>query len=142
MNLCETQPTFLTNVLAAALPKIGTGFDNIERAMGEVGDLEATKLNQKISYISLIANLAPMIGLFGTVSGMIGAFNTIATAKTAPTPAELAGGIQQALVTTFLGLLVAIPMLCAYFYFKNRVQRIIMEVGSITEELMERFREE
>jgi biopolymer transport protein ExbB len=142
MNMCEDQPTMLTNVLAAGLPKIGTGWNNISEAMGEVANFEATKLNQKVSYIGLIASIAPLMGLFGTVTGMIATFNTIANSKAAPKPKELASGIQQALVTTCMGLMVAIPATVLFFFFRNRVVRTILEVNAIIEELMDRFREE
>lgn len=141
MNVCEGQPCYLTNVVAAGLPKIGTGYENISNAMADVADFEATKLQQSISYINFLANLSPLIGLFGTVTGMIGAFNTISTSATPPTPAQLAGGIQQALVTTCMGLMVSIPFSIVYFYYRNKVQRQILEVASIAEELMERFKE-
>lgn len=140
MTLCEATPNFLTNVVAAGLPKIGQGYEAIESSMAEAGEQEAVKLHQKISYLSLIANISPMLGLFGTVVGMIIAFNTIAMSDAAPSPSELAGGISMALVTTALGLTVAIPTLCFYFFFRNRVIRIVMEVSTITDELMERFR--
>lgn len=141
MTVCETQPCFLTNVIAAGLPKIGTSYEYISDAMREVTDFEATKLQQSISYINFIVNLSPMVGLFGTVYGMIGAFNTIATSPTPPTPAQLAGGIQQALVTTCMGIFVAIIFSPVYFYFRNKVQRMILEVSAIADELMERFKE-
>lgn len=141
MTVCESQPCFLTNVIAAGLPKIGTSWENISDSMREVGDFEATKLQQSISYINLIVNTAPMIGLFGTVTGMIGAFQVIASATTAPSPKELAGGIQQALVTTCMGLAVSIPFAFVYFYFRNKVQRQILEVAAISDELMDRFKE-
>lgn len=142
MNICEDQPTMLTNVLAAGLPKIGTGWNNISEAMGEVANMEATKLNQKVSYIGLIASIAPLMGLFGTVTGMIATFNTIANSKAAPKPKELASGIQQALVTTCMGLMVAIPATVLFFFFRNRVVRTILEVNAVIEELMDRFRDE
>jgi len=82
-----------------------------------------------------------MLGLLGTVWGMIGAFNTIATSPTPPTPAMLAGGIQQALVTTCMGIFVAVVFSVVYFYYRNKVQRMILEVGAIADELMERFKE-
>ena len=140
MTLCESAPNFLTNVIAAGLPRIGQPYEQIEAAMQEAGEQEAVKLHQKISYLSLIGNVSPMLGLFGTVTGMIVAFNVIARSQGAPSPADLANGIQVALVTTVLGLLVAIPTISAYFYFRNKVIRIVMEVGTIAEELMERFR--
>ncbi|MGE0708888.1 MAG: MotA/TolQ/ExbB proton channel family protein [Planctomycetota bacterium] len=141
MTVCEAHPCFLTNVIAAGLPKIGTSYEYISDAMSEVADFEATKMQQSISYINLIVTLSPMLGLFGTVYGMIGAFNTIATSPTPPTPAQLAGGIQQALVTTCQGIFVAIMFSPVYFYFRNKVQRMILEVSAISDELMERFKE-
>lgn len=141
MTVCESQPTFLTNVIGAALPKIGTNYETIMDAVGETMDYEATKMQQSISYINFLANIAPLMGLFGTVTGMISAFNQIATSPTPPTPAQLAGGIQQALVTTCQGLMVSIPFSVVYFFYRNKVQRMILEVQSIVAELMERFKE-
>lgn len=141
MRVCESQPGFLTNVVAAGLPKVGQGWDAISDSMGEVLDFEATKIQQSIGYINYIANVSPLMGLFGTVTGMIGAFNTIATSITPPTPAQLAGGIQQALVTTCMGLMVAIPFGAVYFYFRNKVQKMVLEVAAVSGELMERFKE-
>ncbi len=140
LELCEAEPNFLTNVLAAGLPKINAGFDTMKAAMDEAGDEEAIKLQQKIGYLSLIGNIAPMMGLFGTVSGMIEAFQIIATKGASVSPSDLAGGISKALVTTFLGLFVAIPTMIAYFFFRNRVVRVTLEIGAIADELVERFR--
>ena len=140
LELCESEPNFLTNVLSAGLPKMNAGFETMRTAMEDVAEEEAIKLQQKISYLSLIGNIAPMLGLFGTVTGMIKAFNTIAALGSAVSPSDLAGGISQALVTTFLGLFVAIPSMIAYFLFRNRVVRITLEIGAIAEELVERFR--
>lgn len=140
MTICESSPNFFTNVVAAGLPKIGLGFDEIEAAMVERGEREATKLHMKISYTSLIANMAPMMGLFGTVVGMIISFNVIAASDTAPTPNELAQGISMALVTTAEGLIVAMPVLTFYFYFRNKVITVVFEISDLTSELIERFR--
>jgi biopolymer transport protein ExbB len=137
--VCEEQPTFFTNVIAAGLSRINAGYKQMEEAMAEAGEEAATQLQQKIGYLALIANITPMLGLLGTVAGMISAFQKIAHTA-APKPGELAGSIQLALVTTFLGLLVAIPVMCVYQFFKNRVQRIVLEVGAISGELMARFR--
>jgi len=140
LELCETEPNFLTNVLAAGLPKINAGFETMKASMDEAGEEEAIRLQQKIGYLSLIGNIAPMLGLFGTVSGMIEAFQTISAKGASVTPADLADGISKALVTTFLGLLVAIPTMIAYFFFRNKVVRVTLEIGAIADELVERFR--
>ena len=138
--VCEEQPTFFSNVIAAGLSRVNAGYKQMEEAMSEAGEEAAVDLQQKISYLSLIANISPMLGLLGTVLGMIRAFAAIANPDVPPKPADLAQNIQLALVTTFLGLIVAIPVMCIYQFFKNRVQKIVLEVGAISGELMARFR--
>jgi biopolymer transport protein ExbB len=140
LELCEQEPNYLTNMLAAALPKLDAGFDVMEEMVEEHHHMESAKLFSKISYLSLIANLAPMIGLFGTVLGMVGAFNSIVKLGAAVTPADLAGGVQQALITTLFGLVVAIPAMAFFFFFRNKVTRITWEIRAIAEDLIERFR--
>lgn len=140
MELCEAEPNVFTNVVGAALHRMPGGFDAMEAAVQEVGEEESVKLHQKISYLSLIGTIAPMLGLFGTVSGMIVAFNVIAQKKGAADPGDLAVGISQALVTTFLGLLVAIPTMVAFFYFRNKVVMLVLEIGALIGELFDKFR--
>jgi biopolymer transport protein ExbB len=89
--------------------------------------------------VAVLASVSPMLGLFGTVQGMIQSFHTIATTQN-PSPAELAGGIYVALLTTLEGLLVAIPATAAFAYLRNRLVRSTIEVGAIVEDLFERFR--
>lgn len=137
--LCESSKNYMTTCLGASLAKLGEGHEKmVESAMAAM-DEENLKLMQKIGYESLIGNVAPMMGLFGTVQGMIDAFITIAT-KSQPSPAELATGIYVALVTTFQGLMVAIPALAFLFYFKNKAQRITFELGGVILEFVERFK--
>ncbi|RME88553.1 MAG: MotA/TolQ/ExbB proton channel family protein [Planctomycetota bacterium] len=141
MALCEAQPTFLTNVIAATLPRIGTSFDYLIQSIGDAVADESMKLFQKIGYIQLISSLAPMLGLLGTVTGMIAAFQVIASSEGSPSPSELADSIGMALVTTAEGLVVAIPLTAFYFFFRNKIVRISSEVQAISEELMDRFRD-
>ena len=141
-HLCEASPSILSAVVAAGLSKIEDGYGSMEDTMTEVLEMEATKLHQKVGYLSLIANLSPMMGLLGTVLGMIGAFNTIASSTTAPNPKQLGGDISVALGTTFLGLCVAIPMTAIYVYFRNKVITVSGEIGGVSEELMGRFKPE
>ena len=137
--VCEEQPTFFTSVVAAGLSRINAGYKQMEEAMAEAGEEAATGLQQKVSYLALIANIAPMLGLLGTVQGMISAFGKI-KGSAAPNPQDLAGSIELALVTTFLGLIVAVPVMCVYHFFKNKVQKVVLEVGAVSGELMARFR--
>ena len=140
LELCESEQNYLTNMLAAALPKLNSGFDTMEEQLDEAHAMEGNKLHTKISYLSLIANLAPLMGLFGTVLGMVGAFNEIVRLGPAVTPKDLANGVQAALITTLFGLAVAIPAIVFFFFFRNRVNRINYELKAIGEDLIERFR--
>lgn len=140
MELCENEPNYFTRVCGAGIAKIGHPFETIEKALEEMGDEESIKLHQKIGWLSLIANTAPMMGLLGTVAGMVAAFNVIATSGGQASPAELAGGISQALLTTMFGLIVAIPVTAAFAFLRNRMVRTVIELGAIVEDLFERFR--
>lgn len=140
MELCDAEDCFFTRICGAGLAKLGAGYERMAEAVQEAGEEEITALNQKIGYLSLIGTVAPMLGLMGTVVGMIEAFSTIARQAGAANPADLAGGISKALVTTLMGLMVAIPVLSAYTFFRNRVTRVMLEVGVITGDLLDRFR--
>jgi biopolymer transport protein ExbB len=139
MELCENEQNLFTRICAAGIAKIGHPFDVIQTSLEEMGDEEAVKMHQKVGWIAVIAAVAPMIGLLGTVSGMIGAFHTIASTQN-PTPSELAGGIYTALLTTLFGLMVAIPASAAFAFLRNRLVRSTIEIGAIVEDLFERFR--
>lgn len=141
MELCENEPNYFTRVCGAGISKIGHPFETIEKAIEEMGDEESIKLHQKIGWLALIANVAPMMGLLGTVAGMVKAFNEIATSGGQASPAELADGISQALLTTMFGLIVAIPVTACFAFIRNRLIKSIIEVGAIIEDLFERFRE-
>lgn len=136
---CEQNPNYLTNVMAAALPKVAHGFESMEQAALDVGEEEAVKLHAKVSWLSLIGNISPLLGLLGTVSGMLQAFGVIERTVN-PNPSDLAKGIKEALVTTMLGLVVAVPVMVGFFFFRNRVVKIVLEISAITEDLLDRFR--
>jgi biopolymer transport protein ExbB len=140
LEFCEATPGFVTNVLATALPRMSQGFEAMKEGAQEIGEEEAVNLQIKISFLSLISTIGPMLGLFGTVTGMVTAFNVIAASAGNASPAKLADGISQALMTTVLGLTVAIPALGFYFFFKNRVIKIILEAGVVVSEFIDRFR--
>ncbi|HBE70841.1 MAG TPA: MotA/TolQ/ExbB proton channel family protein [Planctomycetaceae bacterium] len=138
-ELIRTDDSFLGQVVAAGLAKLDKGHSHAVEAMQEVGEEETMKMEHNLSYMALIGNISPMIGLFGTVQGMISAFRTIATSGTTPKPSELAMDISTALFTTLAGLAVAIPAIAVYNILRNRVQRLTMQVGVTSEELIERF---
>jgi biopolymer transport protein ExbB len=138
-ELAKADFSFLGQVLSAGLAKLSSGYAQAIEAMQEVGEEEVMKLEHKLSYIALIGTLAPMVGLFGTVDGMIRSFQVIATSESTPKANELAKGIATALFTTLLGLAIAIPAIATFNILRNRVQRLTLEVGILSEGLMGRF---
>lgn len=140
IELCEAEPSYFTNVVAAGLPKMSASFSAMEKALEESGDEEAIKLHSKLSWLSLIANVSPMLGLLGTVMGMIAAFNVIASTKGQADPAQLSGGISAALITTMFGLIVAIPITASFVFLRNRVVKNSLEISAVVGDLFERFR--
>ena len=112
------------------------GFAEYKAAVEEAGEEQTGRLYRKTEVLGLIGSIAPMLGLTGTVLGMITAFNTIASSGGAAKPDELAGGIGQALVTTLMGLIVAIPTMIAFSYFRNRIDSIVAEAGKRVEQIM------
>lgn len=139
-ELVRTDDSFLGQVVSAGLGKLAKGHSHAVEAMQEVGEEETMKMEHNLSYMALIGNISPMIGLFGTVDGMIRAFRTIATSGTTPKPGELAADISTALFTTLAGLAIAIPAIAVYNILRNRVQRLTMQVGVTSEELIEKFK--
>ncbi len=112
----------------------------ISTAFQEAADEEDVQLGNKIGWLSLIAAISPMMGLLGTVNGMVAAFGEIAL-KPSVKPNDLAAGIKGALITTLLGLVVAIPVTTVYVFLRNRVTMASIEIGGMVEELFERFRD-
>lgn len=138
-DMAKADDSFLGHVLSSGLAKLSAGYQPALEAMQEVGEEENMKLQQRLSYLALIGTIAPMVGLFGTVHGMIDAFYEIATTGSTPEPAKLAEGISKALLTTLLGLGIAIPAIAAFNIMRNWVDRLVLEVGILSEGLMGRF---
>jgi biopolymer transport protein ExbB len=138
-ELAKNDESFLGQVLSAGLAKLSQGYPQAIEAMQEVGEEETMKLEHRLSYIALIGTVSPMVGLLGTVDGMVQSFMVIARSETAPRPSELAIGISTALITTLVGLWIAIPAIAIYGILRNRFQRLTLEVGIVAESLMSRF---
>ena len=138
-EMAKEHESVLGAVLSAGLAKLSSGYEQALEAMQEIGEEENMKLEHRLSYMALIGTLSPMVGLFGTVHGMINSFQTIATGGSTPEASELANGISTALFTTLIGLAIAIPAIAAYNIMKNRVARLMLEVGILSENLMSRF---
>ncbi len=138
-EIAKASDSFIGRLLAAGMGRLRDGYEAAESGMQEVGDDETMTMEQKIGYMSLIGSVGPMLGLLGTVQGMVMSFQIIATSTTSPKPYQLADGIATALFTTLEGLIVAIPAMTFFMFFKNRLARFLMEAGYIVDNLMGRF---
>lgn len=138
-EMARGDDSFVARVLAAGMGRLSRGYSEAVEGMQEAGEDENMALEHRLSYLALIGTLAPMLGLMGTVQGMIASFDKIATSSVSPKPSELAEGISTALFTTLLGLGIAIPAMIFYSFLKNRVQRLVLEIGMVSEGLMSRF---
>lgn len=138
-RLCQEYPSTLANVVKAMLLKVGRPHSEVEQAVKEVKDAEATKLYSNVRPIALAQTVGPMLGLLGTVQGIIMAFSKI-SATTAATNAnkftEFASGIYTALITTFAGLCVAIPAAIFCHYFEGRIQKLFQQIDDVLSSLL------
>lgn len=130
---------FLTRVVSAGLTRCSRsmfGWLELKGALEEAGQEQVARLYRSTDGLGLIAAIAPMLGLLGTVVGMVGAFDTISSSQGFARPDQLAGDISKALVTTLMGLSLAIPATTAFTFFRNRIDALSVELGSSIEELV------
>lgn len=132
---CEDHGGPVARVLHVALSRLPYGKAAVEAAFQEASLEEEQNLTRGLRALSTIAQIAPLLGLLGTVTGMIIAFGQISVLGVG-NAASLAGGIGQALVTTAAGLIVAIPALIGHNYLSSKVDRIFLEIERRREELM------
>lgn len=136
IELCEQNKSPVAEVFAAAVRKWGRPSVEVEQAILDAGERVTNQLRRYLRLFNGVATISPLLGLLGTVTGMIGAFNTIATADALGRPELLATGISQALLTTAAGLTVAIPALIFYLFFISRVDRLVMEIDALGQEIV------
>ncbi|MFO0261061.1 MAG: MotA/TolQ/ExbB proton channel family protein [Planctomycetota bacterium] len=126
---CEDRPSLLSFVLMHGLGELEFGWSAVAKAVEEALAEQAARLQRKVEYLSVIGNIAPMLGLLGTVVGMVLAFREVASTQGMASAPQLAEGIYQALVTTIGGLVIAIPAISAYAIFRNRIDQYIAEAA-------------
>lgn len=136
LEAIRTDRSDLARLLAALVDAAPGGEAAMGQAIGDAADASHAARMRSLEPLSALGQVSPMIGLFGTVYGMIVAFQTIAASGGAADPVLLAGGIGTALVTTFWGLLVAIPALAAYSVLRGRVDASLAEAEREADEVM------
>jgi len=112
-------PGHLPPILVQSIKDKSVDSDLVELAI----EKDLIDAERRLTGLSVVAQVAPLLGLLGTVTGMIAAFQRIADLQGQVNPSDLAGGIWEALITTAAGLTVAIPALVGYLYFRQRSQR-------------------
>ena len=136
-TICRENPSPITNIIEAGMNRVDVNnFDpeQVKEAIEESSSEELAGPFVLINYLSVVGSLSPMVGLLGTVSGMVKAFNVI-EAEGAGSAQALAGNISEALITTATGMIVGIPAMFFFFFFKNRYGKITSRIGRVVGEL-------
>jgi biopolymer transport protein ExbB len=136
LRLLNSYDNALSRILKVGILRVGGKLDEIERAIEGAGQHEASLMNSNLRVLGAVANITPMMGLLGTVFGMIKAFNVISLSGTG-NPGLVASGISEALITTAAGMVVGIPALAFYHYFRGKIDNYVFEMEEISFQLVE-----
>ncbi|MCB9849702.1 MAG: MotA/TolQ/ExbB proton channel family protein [Phycisphaerales bacterium] len=138
LSYCTANPSPIATIFQAGLKRANDTPDRREKAIEEAGAREVFTLRKYLRLLAVVAAIAPVMGLLGTIFGMIKAFQTVALAGDALGKTELlAKGIYEALITTAAGLLLAIPALVCYHWLSSKIDRLVFEMDRITVEFFE-----
>ena len=137
--LCEANPSSAARVIRTAVEHIGETREEIELAVNNTAQREIHLMRRYIRVFAVIAAVAPLLGLLGTVTGMIQAFREVASSGLGSGQA-LAPGIYKALVTTAGGLVVAIPTLMTHYWMMSRVEAFVHRIDNLVVDFVEKFR--
>lgn len=137
IEICDETEGPVARIMKAGILKHNRSKEDIREAIEDAGHLEVPRLERYMSALATCANIAPLLGLLGTVTGMIRCFAMIQDKQGQVNPSDLAEGISNALVTTAAGLTIAIPTLVVYNYFVTRVENMVLEMEISSSELVE-----
>ncbi|MCG8568729.1 MAG: MotA/TolQ/ExbB proton channel family protein [Spirochaetes bacterium] len=136
LAICDTAPSPVTNLMKAGIKYRSYNEHHIQDSIKDAAALEIPKLEKFLTTLGTIANIAPLLGLLGTVIGNMEAFGLIGEKAAIGNMELLAGGISKALMTTAFGLSVAIPAAIFYNFLTNRVNHMILELETKANELV------
>jgi biopolymer transport protein ExbB len=128
LSICDATPGPVAHLVKAAILNRDQGRERVREAIEEAGLTEVPRLEEKLGLLATIAQLAPLLGLLGTVLGFIQVFTKLQTAGFYAHVGLLAGGVWQALICAAAGLAVAIPTHAGYNYLVNRVNSIVLDM--------------
>ena len=132
IQVCDDTNAPIARMVKAGILKQNRSKEDIQEAVERAGQLEVPRIERYMNGLATCASVAPLLGLLGTVQGMIKCFSVIESRQAQVNPSDLAEGVANALVTTFAGLVVAIPAVVVYNYLLGRVDDLLVqiEVGS------------
>ncbi|MCH8804615.1 MAG: MotA/TolQ/ExbB proton channel family protein [Planctomycetes bacterium] len=140
LEFCKTNGSPVANVFAAGIKRLHEPVALLEKHIGDAGEREVFKLRKNVRVLSVIASVAPLLGLLGTIFGMITAFQTVAMSAEALGKTELlAKGIYEAMITTAAGLSVAIPALIGHHWISAKIEHLVTEIDQMTVDFVEEF---
>lgn len=126
-KFCDQHQGPVSSIMRAGILRHDKGLEAVEKAIEGAGGIEMAFLEKGIVVLASVSSIAPMLGFLGTVSGMIRAFGEIAAAKNVDANL-VAGGIQEALITTAAGLTIAIPIQVFHNYFISRIGKFVLDM--------------
>ncbi len=140
LEICEANPGPLSTILMVGFSNISEGYEVIQEAVASSAEMENEKLMQRVNYLNLCGQIAPMLGLMGTVTGMVSAFAGLAETTGQAKAQMLAMSISTALWTTCIGLLISVPALLAFTLVKNFATRLVLETEATVLDLIKVLR--
>ncbi len=135
ISICDAPPGPVARLVKVAILNRDKGRDGVRESLEEAGLVEVPPLEDKLNLLATIAQIAPLMGLLGTVLGFIQIFSALQTKTTIPTMQDLSGGVWQALICTAAGLAVSIPAYAAYNYLVSRVNAIVLDMEKAATEI-------
>ena len=137
LEACDANGSPAARVFAATVRRWGRPAVEIEQAAIDAGERELNHLRRYRRVFNGVATISPLLGLLGTVFGLIQSFNSVAAAGAMGRPDLLAGGFGEALVTTAMGLLVAIPAMVLHAFFTSRADRLAMRLDEVCQQVID-----
>lgn len=128
LAICEAGDSPMTNLMKVGIENRHRPAEAVKESIVDAASLEVPKLERYLSALGTVATVAPLLGLLGTVTGIIRAFGVIGRLGVVGDPAQLAGGISEALITTAAGLIVSIPATIFYNYLVNKANHTIIRL--------------
>ncbi|MCX6148965.1 MAG: MotA/TolQ/ExbB proton channel family protein [Ignavibacteriales bacterium] len=137
VQLCLEEKTPVANMIRKGLRKYKFGHERVREAIENAGRQEIPKLEKGLTILATVAGVAPMLGFLGTVTGMVSAFMTLQELQGAATPADLAGGIWEALITTVYGLIVGIIALIFYNNYLSNINKLVAQMEFVSADVVD-----